>query len=94
MANKKSELEKGEPKNVRIVVEASPDAPAFYVNYAEIATGPHEFSIMFAMLPAKPTAADIAVIKEQGALFLDAELKVLIAPTLLPGLILGIKYCS
>jgi hypothetical protein len=76
-----------EAVNLKVVVEASLDTPTYYVNHAEIAVSQHEFAILFARLPTKPSRAEIVEATSSGELVVDPEFQILIPPTLLQGLI-------
>jgi hypothetical protein len=61
--------------------------PTYYVNHAEITSNPFEVTISFARFPSKFSPGASETIGTTGILEVEAELQVLIPPTLLPGLI-------
>ena len=67
-------------------VQLSPETPTYYFNHAEITYLPHDFSLLFARLPAKLTP-DRLEEAQGGTLTLECELQVLLAPTMIPRLI-------
>src|SRR5438105_1495988 len=71
---------------IGVTVQLSPETQTYYFNHAEVACIPHEFAIMFARMPTKLPPDRLAEARD-GVLTLECELQVLLAPTLLPGLI-------
>jgi hypothetical protein len=67
--------------------QISPETPTYYFNYAEIASLPHDFALLFARVPAKLPPDRFEEVRAAGRMVLDCELQVLISPTLIPGLI-------
>jgi hypothetical protein len=72
---------------MKVAVISRPETPTYYVNHAEIGFTPHEFTVMVARIPPKLAPEAIEVVTKQGTLTLDAELQLVIPPTLVPGLI-------
>jgi hypothetical protein len=84
-ASKKAEIA------VRIVVEATQDTPAYYVNHAEVVLGMHELAIWFARLPTKPSREETEEARRSGEIVVDPEFQILFPPTMLPGLISALE---
>jgi len=72
---------------VRVVVEVQDGTPAFYSNFIEVSQTKWDFSLIFATLPPKPTAAKIAEMQATGVLACPAEATINFPPTLMAGLI-------
>lgn len=77
--------------SLRIVVEATQETPAYYVNHAEIAMSPHECAIWFARLPTKPSRQEMEDARTIGEIVVEPEFQVLIPPTLIFGLIKALE---
>lgn len=78
-------------RSLKIVVEATSDTPTYYVNHCEIAVNHHEIALWFARLPTKPSRFDMDGVAETGELAVEPEFQILIAPTLLEGLIAALQ---
>jgi hypothetical protein len=80
------------PTQLAVTVVANPtdDTPSFYSNYAEASFNQHEIGLFFIKTPTK---LDIQRLEEakSGKLVLEPLAQVLIAPTLLPGLIRALQ---
>lgn len=72
---------------VRIVVEVPDGTPSFYTNFIEVTHTKWDFSLIFAMLPPKPTMAKVAEMQATGVLSCPAEVTINFAPALMAGLI-------
>lgn len=77
--------------NVKVVLDVHRDSPAYYANYIEISYSTHEFALTAARVPAKLSDADLADVTATGRIVVEPEVQVLVAPTLLPGLIEALK---
>jgi hypothetical protein len=85
MARKmRMDKESNEPKplNIALGYQGEP----LYSNYAEVSSALHEFQILFALVPTKPNAEQISEMRA-GSLKLDAQVQILLPPTIIPGLI-------
>lgn len=78
-------------KAFKIVVEATADTPTYYINHVEIAVNQHELAMWFARLPTKPSRFELDEALATGELVVDPEFQILIAPTLLEGLISALQ---
>jgi hypothetical protein len=58
---------------VRVVIDPQPDLPTNYVNYVEVGRLEHDFFILGAQLPVKPSASKIEAAKESGEIHVDAH---------------------
>jgi hypothetical protein len=86
MARKR--LKRGErPKKGTAKIALSYAGEPIYSNYAEVSSAMHEFQILFALLPTKPKAEQIEQMVQGSALNLDAQVQILLPPTVIPGLI-------
>jgi hypothetical protein len=73
--------------DVRLVVDLPADTPTYYANHVEIAVNKHEISLWIARLPTKPAREQMALAQETGELLVEAEMQILMPPTLIDGLI-------
>jgi hypothetical protein len=71
----------------RVVVEVPDGTPQYYANFIEVSNTVWDFSMIFATMPAKLSAAKIEEIQATGSIPLQAQLTVNFPPTLLVGLI-------
>ena len=78
-------------KPVKIRLEALPDAPTYYANFVEISHTAHEFMLSTARVPTKLPEPLKQEAVNKGELVLTPELQIVIAPTVLPGLIRALK---
>ena len=76
---------------VRIALQPSADAQAFYANFLEVAHGPHDLTIYGVRIPAKLNLADKDAATTTGELQLEPEFQIVISPTLAPGLIRALQ---
>ena len=72
---------------VRVVLEVQEGTPSFYSNYMEVSQTKWDFSLIFATLPPKPSAAKIAEMQATGILACPAEVTINFPTTLMAGLI-------
>jgi hypothetical protein len=72
---------------IRPTIEPVEDGPAYYVNFAEIAISTNEFTMLAARVPTKLSAQRLQEAKAQGTLTFNAEVQLIMPPTLIPGLI-------
>jgi hypothetical protein len=78
--------ERQETLAVRIAAEPNEATPSYYVNFAEVSIGAHEFAISFVRVPTKFNSALVEEAKT-GPLKLEPAVQVIFAPSLMPGLI-------
>lgn len=76
---------------VQLVIDLAPDTPSYYANHVEIAVNKHEISLRIAKIPTKPGRAEMAAAEATGELIIDAEMEILIPPTLIKGLIAALE---
>lgn len=72
---------------VRPSVVTTDATPVYYINNAEISSSAYEFGMAVARLPTKPSAEQMHEMRTDGVLNVEAELVLLMPPTLIPGLI-------
>ena len=72
---------------VRLVVDLPPDLPTYYANHVELAVNRHEIAMWVARLPTKPGRDQLALAEATGELVVEAEMQILLPPTILEGLI-------
>lgn len=72
---------------IKPVIEAGDDLGFSYANHAEVGHSPHEFFILFTRLPGKVPSGRLESAKATGELHIDAQVQVLIPPSLVGGLI-------
>jgi hypothetical protein len=91
MARSRKSTEKKQAGDVEMVasfaVDVTEDTPVFYVNYAGVTHSSHDFSVIFGRMPAKPTPSQLDHLAATGAIRTEALLQLLVAPTMIPGLI-------
>ena len=76
---------------VAVSVEATPDVPVYYVNYAEISHGPHDFGMAVARVATKlPVRVREEAVKT-GRLVVEPVLQLTMPPTMIPGLISALQ---
>ncbi|HEY2781068.1 MAG TPA: hypothetical protein VGI90_09830 [Steroidobacteraceae bacterium] len=80
-------LQKVQFKQLKILLNDDADIPSYYVNYAEITQGMHEFSLYVAKVPGRLSAETLATVQETNELRVDPLLQIVFPPTLLPGLL-------
>ena len=76
---------------VRIVVDVSPDTPTYYANHVEIAINKHEIAVWIARIPTKPGREEMAFAEASGEIVVDAEMQILLPPTLIDGLLSALQ---
>jgi hypothetical protein len=69
-----------------ITTQVGDDTFTYYANHAEIACIPHEFAILFSRVPTKLPPEKLEEARA-GNLTLTCDVQILIAPTLINGLI-------
>jgi hypothetical protein len=72
---------------VTIAVDVPDGVPSYYVNWIEISHTKWDFCIIGATMPARHNQSKIAELKATRVLTLNADVQLIIPPTLLPGLI-------
>jgi hypothetical protein len=75
------------PADIRIVVDPDDSAPAFYVNYMEVANTANDFTLFGARLPAKVSEETKARIVTSNEFHVDADVLITFPVSLVPGLI-------
>jgi Protein of unknown function (DUF3467) len=78
---------KSEPLTVKISIDASPDAGIHYVNLAEVGHSRHDFFVLLARTPIKPSQTELVHIRETGEVHVEALVQLVMPPTFVPGLI-------
>lgn len=76
-----------ENANAAIVLVDLEDAPQYYSNHLEISHNIHEFEMVFAKIPTKVSPDRQEIIKETGKIELEAMVRIIIPPTLMPDII-------
>jgi len=76
---------------VRIVLNEVADVPSYYVNYAEVSQGMHDFSIHVARMPSRFSPDVAAAAAKEGVLRIDPMLQLVVPPTIIPGLIKALE---
>lgn len=76
---------------VRLVVDASRETPTYYANHVEIAINKHEIALWVARIPTKPGRDEMALAEMTGEIVIDAEMQILLPPTLIDGLISALE---
>jgi hypothetical protein len=87
VAKQKKVAKEGAELRVRVVVEPGEGTPVFYINYAEVGHTANDFALLGARVPAKPTRDQIEQAKSSGVLPVEADVLLVIPPTVIPGLI-------
>jgi hypothetical protein len=89
MARKKqdADAESAKPVSAKITLKTSQDTPVYYINYAETGFNIHEFTLTGVRTPAKISPELVEEISRNGTLTLDADIQIIIPPTVIPGLI-------
>jgi hypothetical protein len=72
---------------IRPVFEPSEDIATYYANHFEVGQTSHEFFILSGRIPGKISRAREQEIAESGVMVVEPEIQLLVAPTLMPGLI-------
>ena len=75
------------PKEGRVFLEVSPNAPVYYVSHAEVSHTQHDIGLAFGLMPTRLSPADRETAMTTGELHIETMVQILIPPTLLPGLI-------
>lgn len=76
-----------EAQLLRVAYEPTLDTPTYYSNHFEVGHTRHEFIMLAGRVQGKLTEAMRRELEESGQLSLEPELQILLAPTLMPGLI-------
>lgn len=77
-------------KPIRIVTESS-SGDAIYANFIEIGHTEHEFLLIAARLPTKPSAAILAQAAERGELVLEPEVQIMFPARIIGSLISALQ---
>lgn len=72
---------------IRPNFEPTEDTPTYYANHFEVGQTPHEFFILAGRIPGKISSARRMDIDPDGTMNVDPEVQILLAPSLVPGLI-------
>jgi hypothetical protein len=77
------------PESVTIVprVVVTPETPAYYANFVEVANSQYDFSLSVARIGSPLSEAQIERIKNGEPLLVDAILQIVLPPTVAEGLI-------
>src|SRR5665213_1743683 len=73
--------------SVRPDIRVSEATPQYYINVAEISNSAHDFVLMLARAPIKPDQSMIDAARKAGTVVIDADVLIMVAPTLVPQLI-------
>ena len=79
------------PTAVSVSVEASPDVPVYYINYAEISHGAHDFGMAVARVATKLPARVQEEALKSGRVVIEPILQLVMPPTIIPGLISALQ---
>jgi hypothetical protein len=92
-ANGGNGTEKPKPSKpkTRVTFEASDSTHTCYCNLVEVGALQHEFTILAGRVPTKPTRAIMSTISEGGEIVLEPEVQLLVAPTMIPGVIKALQ---
>lgn len=72
---------------IRPVFEPTDETPTYYANHFEVGQTSHEFFILSGRIQGKLSDAVRRGIDKDGTLVLEPELQIIVAPTLVQGLI-------
>jgi hypothetical protein len=84
---KKAPAATGTSVTVKLSVQPGEGTETYYVNHAEVGGTQHDFTIMFAQIPAKPSRTVLADASKSGELRIDASVQVTFPTSLISGLI-------
>jgi hypothetical protein len=76
---------------VKIALQPSQDAAVFYANFFEVAHGPHDVTLYGVRVPAKLGRAEVEAARASGELQLQPDFQIVIAPSLVPGLVKALQ---
>lgn len=77
--------------STHVIIEEVDDAPSYYANYAEVACSRNEFALLGVRVPTKPSAENLAEMRDTGSLVLPAEFQIIFPPIVIPGLIQALQ---
>jgi hypothetical protein len=72
---------------LRIMIDVPDGTPSYYSNWIEVSHTKWDFCLTAAKMPARQNQTKMDQIVETKTLTLDADVQIIIPPTLLPGLI-------
>lgn len=75
------------PEPIKGSLIITDDTMAYYINFAEVGCSPNEFSIAAARIPTTLTPDKFEAAKKAGSLVFNADVQLIIPPTVIPGLI-------
>lgn len=91
MAKKKAAMAGGD-KQIKIAIDSSEEAPVYYANYMEVAHSNHDFTIAAVRVPTKLPLDRLRTAQENGGSYhLEAAVVLVLAPTVIPGLIMALS---
>lgn len=73
--------------SVKTSVELTEETPVYYINYAEIAHTPYDFSLIGGMLPGRPSTEDIDEARKTGKLIIESNIVIVFPAGMISGLI-------
>ncbi|MCW5671534.1 MAG: hypothetical protein KIT86_17905 [Hydrogenophaga sp.] len=76
---------------VKVSLEPTFETVPVYANHIEVGHTRHEFTILAGRVPGKMPAERFKQARETGLLQLEPEVTILVAPTLVPGIIRALK---
>ena len=74
-----------------IALEPTDDIPSYYINHIEISHTRHDFGLDCAHLPTTLSAKVIDEVKRSGVLSWEPLIRLIVPPTLIPGLIRALQ---
>jgi hypothetical protein len=82
-----AEIPSNDQVSAKPAIRTSEDTLTYYINHIEVGHSRHEFVLNCGRLPAIPTAEQIAAARETGALTVEADVRLIIPPTMMVGLL-------
>lgn len=76
---------------VKVSLEPSLETLPIYANHVEVGHTRHEFTVLAGRVPGKMPAQRFRLAQESGTLQLEPDVTILLAPTLVPGLIRALQ---
>jgi hypothetical protein len=86
-----TEEEPRDAVQVKVVLDPSDGTPMYYANHFEVSMARHEFTVTAGRVPGKFSRSRFAALTENKELLLEPECQLLVAPTLMPGLIAALQ---
>lgn len=83
----KTDTQTPQQVQLQVVLDPTDDTPAYYINYADVTFGMHDFIMSFARLPTKLNSSQLEGLKAGTTMRFEPLLQVILPPTIIPGLI-------